>query len=308
MTHAGPQAITVCLPWSAASQDTSPLPEGVEIVSWTAGEPPQETLQAEFVVPPFSAAVAGRLDRFSRLRVLQSPTAGVDWIRDFVPRGVVLCSGREAMAPSTAEWVVTAILSSLREIPAFVRQQDSQRWRPRRTGQLVGSRILIVGQGAVGRTVERYLSGFDVRIARVATTARDGVSGVIDLPKLLADADIVVLCVPITDRTRALVDRTFLAAMPDGALLVNAARGPLVVADDLLAELSSGRLRAAVDVTIAEPLPPDDPLWRARGLLLTPHVAASTRDAAHRIRAVVRDQVDRYICRASLHDAISADY
>jgi phosphoglycerate dehydrogenase-like enzyme len=97
--------------------------------------------------------------------------------------------------------------------------------------------------------------------------------------------------VPLTDDTRGLIDAAFLAAMPDGAVLVNAARGPVADTDALTAELTSGRLRAAVDVTEPEPLPGDHPLWKAPGLLLTPHVGGSVPGAMGRAYGVAAEQI-----------------
>jgi phosphoglycerate dehydrogenase-like enzyme len=102
--------------------------------------------------------------------------------------------------------------------------------------------------------------------------------------------DACVLIVPLTDATRGLADARFLAAMPDGAVLVDAARGPVVDTGALTAELVAGRLRAALDVTDPEPLPAGHPLWDVPGLLLTPHVAASVPRSLKRAYRVVAEQ------------------
>ena len=115
-----------------------------------------------------------------------------------------------------------------------------------------------------------------------------------DLPTLLPEHDVVVLMVPLTSRTRGMVDAEFLAAMHDGAVLVNAARGQVADTDALTAELGSGRLRAALDVTDPEPLPPDHPLWTIPGVLLTPHVAGSARGSRRRSYAVAATEIGRY--------------
>ena len=103
----------------------------------------------------------------------------------------------------------------------------------------------------------------------------------------------MVLIIPITEQTRGLVDREFLAAMKDGALLVNVARGPIVVTDDLLTEVSSGRLRAALDVTDPEPLPPDHPLWEAPGVVITPHIGGASDAMWPRSYRLVAEQLRR---------------
>jgi phosphoglycerate dehydrogenase-like enzyme len=112
---------------------------------------------------------------------------------------------------------------------------------------------------------------------------------------LLPDHDATVVVVPLTEATRGLVDARFLAAMPDGAVLVNAARGPVVDTGALLRELRSGRLRAALDVTDPEPLPADHPLWSAPGLLLTPHVGGSVPSGTRRAFAVVAEQLAAFV-------------
>jgi phosphoglycerate dehydrogenase-like enzyme len=129
----------------------------------------------------------------------------------------------------------------------------------------------------------------------VARTARNGVRSTAELPELLPYADVVVVIVPVTPETTGMVDAGFLAAMRDGALLVNAARGVVVDTDALVAELLSGRLRAALDVTEPEPLPDGHPLWSAPGLLLTPHVGGAVPDTNDRAAAAVTDQVRRIL-------------
>jgi phosphoglycerate dehydrogenase-like enzyme len=119
------------------------------------------------------------------------------------------------------------------------------------------------------------------------------VHAITDLPALLPSADVVVLVLPLTDETRGLVDASFLASMKDGALLVNVARGAVVDTDALVKELTSGRLRAAVDVVDPEPLPADHPLWDCPGLLVSPHVGGSSSAMWPRAYRLVRDQLHR---------------
>jgi phosphoglycerate dehydrogenase-like enzyme len=168
--------------------------------------------------------------------------------------------------------------------------------------------VLIVGFGSVGAAVEARLAGFECTVLRVARRERDGVADMSALPDLLPRADVVVLTVPMTDETAGLVDKAFLASMPDGALLVNVARGPVVVTDALLAELETGRLLAALDVTDPEPLPPGHPLWSAPGLLLSPHVGGNTSAFLPRARRLVAEQVRRCSSGETLLNVISGDY
>jgi phosphoglycerate dehydrogenase-like enzyme len=168
--------------------------------------------------------------------------------------------------------------------------------------------VLIVGHGSVGAAVEARLAGFECDVRRVARRARDGVEPFEALPDLLPWAEVVVLTVPMTDETRGLVDAAFLARLPDGALVVNVARGPVVVTDDLLAELRTGRLLAALDVTDPEPLPPDHPPWSAPGVLVSPHVGGDTTAFLPRARRLVADQVRRHVAGEPLANVISSAY
>jgi phosphoglycerate dehydrogenase-like enzyme len=266
--------------------------------------------RVEFYVPSFfpSAAGVAVLGRMPRLKVVQTLTAGVDWLRPHLPPGVALCNARGAHDASTAEWVVAAMLGALRGFPAFTREQAAGRWAYQGTGQLAGKTVLIVGFGAIGAAVERRLAGFEVTVARVARRARPGVAPLSELPGLLPAADVVVLLVPATPETAGMADAGFLGRMKDGALLVNAARGTVVDTGALTAEVASGRLRAALDVTDPEPLPAGHPLWSLSGVFLTPHVAASTPVSRQRAALLVREQAEAYAVGGPLRNVISGAY
>jgi phosphoglycerate dehydrogenase-like enzyme len=200
--------------------------------------------------------------------------------------------------------VLTAILAAQRGIPFFVREQEAGRWTPATHRTVIGARVLMIGAGDIGRTVGAMLAGFDVELTYVARTARDGVHSVAELPDLLPSADVVVLLVPVTPETTGLVDAAFLAAMKDDALLVNAARGVVVDTDALLAELTSGRLRAVADVTDPEPLPAGHPLWSEPGFLLTPHVGGNVPQTEARATASVTAQLARVLAGEPLTDVV----
>jgi phosphoglycerate dehydrogenase-like enzyme len=287
------------------------VPAGVTIeVLAHPDRPPSDPGDVEFWVPPFEAKdrSARLATRMPRLKVVQVLSAGVEaWIGRFPPR-VTLCDGRGVHDSSTSEWAVTAILSYLRAFPYFAREQAARRWSFRVTGELAGKRVLIVGAGAIGEALAARLAPFEVAVTRVARTARDGVHGIGDLPTLLPDADIVVLAVPLTRATAGLVDAKFLAAMPDGALLVNLARGAIVDTAALTAEVESGRLGVATDVTDPEPLPAEHPLWTLPNALITPHVGGSVRGFTPRAYRLVGDQLRRFCSDVPLKNIVNEDY
>jgi len=282
----------------------------VDVLTPNLGSLPASAADVEFYVPPFFPVpdAAAAMARMPRLRVVQTLTAGFDWVRPHVPAGARLCNARGVHDASTAEWVLTAILASVRQFPYFAAEQAAGRWAYRFTDCLAGKTVLIVGYGSIGTAVEARLAGFDVQVRRVARSARAGVSAVAELPELLPDADVVVLLAPMTSETIGLAGAAFLARMKDGALLVNAARGPLVVTADLVAELTSGRICAALDVTDPEPLEPGHPLWALPNVLITPHVAASTPVSGLNAVGFVRAQVQRYLAGESLANVITGDY
>ncbi len=278
------------------------VPDGVAL--------PPSAADVEFYVPPFFPApeAVTAMAQMPRVKVVQTMTAGFDRVRPHVPAGAVLCNARGAHDASTAEWVVGVAIAALRQFPYFALEQAAGRWSYRFTDSLAGKTVLIVGYGSIGQAVEHRLTGFDVQVLRVARAARDGVSPVSDLPALLPAADVVILLAPVTAETVGMVDAAFLAAMKDGALLINAARGVLVVTDDLVAEVSSGRLAAAMDVTDPEPLPAGHPLWSSPNVLITPHVGASTPYSGMMAMRLVRAQAERYLAGQPLANVITGDY
>lgn len=282
----------------------------VDVVVPDGGELPPSAADVEFYVPPFfpAPAAVAALAHLPRLRVVQTLTAGVDKLLPHVPDGVLLCNARGAHDASTAEWVVAAILASVRRFPYFATEQQARRWSYQHTDCLAGQTVLIVGYGSIGAAVERRLAGFEVRVLRAARAARDGISPAQDIPALLPRADVVVLLVPVTPETIGMVNGAFLKRMKDGALLVNAARGSVVVTDDLCAELRSGRLRAAVDVTDPEPLGPGHPMWAMPNLFITPHVAASTPVSARASLDLVREQARRFLNDEPLANVVAGQY
>ncbi|MCF6743897.1 phosphoglycerate dehydrogenase [Blastococcus sp. KM273128] len=290
-----------------AVEELSPRVRAHRVVP-AEGPPRGEPAQAQVWVAGGGSAPPpeGFLDALPRLRLVQLTSAGAEGFAGRMPEGVVLCNARGAHTPATAEWVVAATLAAQRGLPSFVREHDAGRWSFATQRSLVGARVLVVGAGDIAATVGRMLAGFDVRLTYVARRPREGVRTVAELPELLPEADVVVLLVPLTPETTGMVDARFLAAMPDGALLVNAARGPVVDTGALLAELTSGRLRAAVDVTDPEPLPEGHPLWHAPGLLLTPHIGGEVPATRERATAAVTEQIGRILAGQPLANVVDA--
>ena len=292
----------VTMPDASWVADTGEIP-GLEMVTWDIHEPHPRAEEVAIVVPPYLDPHQ-RLDLIGtlpKLELVQLLTAGYDNVTPHLPRGVTLCSGGGIHDASTAELALTLILASIRGIPDFVRAQDRQHWIPTRIWPaLADRRVLVVGYGKVGRAIAARLLSFETTVTAVASRARGGdelvetVHGIDELPALLPEQDVVVVITPLTDATAGLVDAGFLAAMKDGALVVNVARGKVADTDALLAEAASGRLRVAVDVTDPEPLPADHPLWSTPNVLVSPHVGGASTAFRPRALALVRRQLAAY--------------
>jgi phosphoglycerate dehydrogenase-like enzyme len=294
--------------WLPDSLDKfSPLPPGIEADAWAGGEDlPDSADQVEYVVLPSGTKpeTIRKIATLPSLKTVQVLSAGVDHILPRIPAHITLCNARGAHTAATAEWTAGVIIASVRSFPRFAVAQHDGRWDYALSESVGGKHVLIVGYGDIGAAVERRLAGWDVTVERVARHARDGVHAIGELPGLLPRADVVVILIPVTDETRQLVNKDFLRAMKDGALLVNAARGVIVDTDALLAELTAGRLKAALDVTDPEPLPEGHPLWSAPGLILTPHVGGGGGKPMARSLAIAKAQLARYVAGEPLQNVV----
>jgi phosphoglycerate dehydrogenase-like enzyme len=275
------------------------LPGDVELLGWDA---PGEGV--EFVVPEGGVGT-DRLADLPDLKVVQVLSAGVDWVSEHVPEGVTLCNAGDARSPAVAQWVVAAILADLIGFQRAERARPARSWEHWQPRELAGKRVVIVGYGSIGRAVERRLVPFGVRVGRVARSARHGVEPVERLAQAVEGADAVVVLAPLSDSTRGLVDAEVIAHMKEGALLLNAGRGPVVDTNALVAAVRAGHIRAALDVTDPEPLPADHVLWTLDGVFITPHNAGDTPEAELAAHALARAQMLRYRAGMPLHHVVS---
>jgi phosphoglycerate dehydrogenase-like enzyme len=274
-----------------------------DLVVWD-GEPAAPPEGTRFYVPSYMAGEwafeAMRL--MPDLEVCQLPTAGFEHVLAHLPDGVTLCNAAGVHDASTAELAVGLILARLRRIDDMARAMPAGDFIHDRYDALADKRVVIVGAGGIGQALARRLEGFECEVILVGRTAREGVRARADLDDLVRQADIVVIAVPLEDSTRGMVDAGFLARMRDGALLVNVARGAIADTDAILAE--AGRLSFALDVTDPEPLPVEHPLWRAPGVLISPHVGGNTTAFLPRIGRLVREQLDRWESGSGLGNVV----
>ncbi|HEX4305108.1 MAG TPA: NAD(P)-dependent oxidoreductase [Solirubrobacterales bacterium] len=259
----------------------------------------------DFLVPASSDGWAFEaLPGLTRVEVVQVLSAGTDRVAGRMPSQATLCSARGARDGPVAEWVVATLLGATSRTLECARLDT---WSDRDVVDLESWTVLVVGMGSIGRHVARLLEPFGTRVVGVASRARDDLHGVEELPALLPDADAVVILTPLSDSTRGLFGAGELAAMRDGALLVNAGRGPVLDTDALVAEVGTGRLRAALDVTDPEPLPDGHPLWSAPGVLsITPHIAGDSKFGHRRAVDLAARQLARWAAGEELENVVRA--
>ncbi len=304
----------------------SVMPPGVELIPLHDGL--EQITDIDVWIPDPFPTRAMRIWPYLRgVRLVLALLAGTEWIPEVVGPQVTICNAHGAHNISTAEWTVAAILTALKYFPYYLELQRSADWRGRKGAselyervngdgrpfyppvlqeELTGKTVLMVGYGEIGKEIERMLEPFRVEMLRVARSARTEpvVHAVSELEALLPTAEVVILILPLTAESQGLMGAEQFGRMRQGALLVNAARGPIVQTDALVEALNAGRIRAVLDVTDPEPLPAEHPLWRCPNLLITPHVAASTPQFARRAVQVAADELRRFMRGERLRNAV----
>ena len=257
-----------------------------------------------------------RLDEVPGLRAVVLSSAGYEHAVPHVPPGVVLANAVGVHDTATAELALALMLAAQRHLPAHVLSQARGTWgRPAPEGQptrsLADSTVLVLGYGGIGRALARRLLASECSVLAVASRDRPGddlvdqVHGIDRLPELLPRADVLAIGVPLTDATEGLIDAQALTLLPGDALVVNVSRGPVVDTQALIAECSTGRLRAALDVTDPEPLPDGHPLWSTPGVLVVPHVGGASPAAYPRMGRYLHRQLTAYRDHGTLDHVVA---
>lgn len=287
--------LIVSVPRSELARDLAPLPDGVEVIVWPMdAAAPRDRI--DLVVPPYMA-----LERALPLladvetRLVQGQSIGYEGIAEKLPAGVTFANAATVHETSTAELAVALTLAVQRHLDQFAVAGRTGTWGPVFAQSLADRRVLLLGYGGVGKAVAARLAPFEVEIVPVASRAREEggirVHGIDELADLLPTVDIVIVSLPGGDATRHIIGDAELQALPDGALVVNVGRGPLIDTDALVRHAQAGRIRAGLDVTDPEPLPQDHPLWNTPGVLISPHVGGASSAMHPRMAALVRRQI-----------------
>ena len=302
------------------------FPAGIELVPLPDSLDHEVEIDA-WIADPYANRAIKIYPHLRGVRLALSLMAGWEWMPEAVGPHVTICNARGAHNIATAEWTLSAILAMLKHFPFYLEAQAQGDWKRRFESparyaringdsrqhyppvlleELTGKTVLMVGHGAIGQEIERMLEPFHVKMLRVARSPRvePKVYPVGELDALLPQAEIVILILPLNPESHRLIAAPQLALLRQGALLVNAARGPIVDTDALVEALQAGRIRAALDVTDPEPLPAGHPLWSCPNLLLTPHVAGSSPQFAPRSLATAAAELRRYLAGEPLQNMV----
>jgi phosphoglycerate dehydrogenase-like enzyme len=253
---------------------------------------------------------AGLYPRAARLRWLQAMGAGVDWVLvPGLPAGVTVTRAPGVFGPWMREYVLGWCLSITQRMQTYREAQRQRRWREETIPErLAGKTMAVVGLGDIGRAVAAAARGLGMRVVGVSRSGRavreaHRVHRLSGLARALAEADFVVLVLPLTPETRGLIDAAALAAMRPTAWLLNLARGAVVDEPALLTALRERRIAGAVlDVFEREPLPADHPLWSLDNVVVTPHIAGPSTPA--QIAPVFNDNLARWLAGRRLRHVV----
>jgi D-3-phosphoglycerate dehydrogenase len=248
-----------------------------------------------------------------RLRWIQSSAAGLDHclVPSVVESDIIVTSASSVLANQVADHTIALLTGLLRSLPTFFRAQQKREFTRRPTRDLHGARIGIIGLGGNGRRLAEVLSAFRTTILATDWFPVNKPPHVAELlsadavDEMLPRVDILILAAPLTEHTRHMINARRLALLPSGAILINVARGAMVVERDLVAALESGHLAGAgLDVTDPEPLPPDSRLWDLPNVIITPHVGGQSATRIDDMTNFFCDNLSRYLAGRPLRNLV----
>ncbi|MGP9031730.1 2-hydroxyacid dehydrogenase [Glutamicibacter mysorens] len=292
---------TISFPSQELIDAVGPIPENLKAVLWDLENDPETPLEdIDIAVLPYMAnpQTLKNVRKAPNVKVVQTQTTGFDGMIDLIGDRADINTAAGVHAAATAEMALGLAIASLRGFPQSVRDQQQGRWNPQQWPGLADRTVGLVGVGGIGEEIRKRLEPFEVNLLRFGSTARTDEHGEVFATSELAarapEIEVLILIVPLNDSTRHLVDAQLLAKLPDGATVVNVARGPVVDTDAIVAEVASGRLNMASDVFDPEPLPAGHPLWQHPNALVIPHNGGNTKAFFPRMVKLLKKQVQAW--------------
>lgn len=258
--------------------------------------------KAEVIITIFRIA-DDLLRRAAHLQWVQVTTSGVNYLlsRPSLRKDVIITTCRGIHGPQVSEMALLLMLALNRNFPEVVRNQDRRVWERWPGILLHQKKVGIVGLGVIGEEIARKCKAFGMTVFGVDAVHReldavDFFSGPETLPDVAGKVDYLILVVPSTPQTVKMVGPRVLERMKPTSFLINLARGEVVDEEALMEALENGRIAgAALDALTTEPLPPDHPLWRAKNVIITPHVAGESNTYREQVMPIVEDNLRRFL-------------
>ncbi|MGW0422048.1 D-2-hydroxyacid dehydrogenase [Streptomyces sp. NPDC003015] len=242
-----------------------------------------------------------------RPRWVHTASAGVDHLMcpELVASDTRVTNARGVFDRPIAEYVAALVLTMAKDLPRTLELQRERVWRHRESQRVAGTRACVVGSGPIGRAIVATLKALGVTTALVGRRSRTGIHGPDDLDRLMARADWVIAAAPLTAETHGMFDARRFGMMQPSARFINIGRGQLVVEDALVEALTKRWIAgAALDVFATEPLPPESPLWRVPGLIVSPHMSGDTVGWRDELGAQFVEMYDRWEAGRSLTNVV----
>lgn len=240
------------------------------------------------------------------LEWIQSISVGVDnWVYDSsIPSSVVITNTKGLYSLEVAEYVTWAMITLFRRYHLAMRNQQKRRWSQLAGYSLKGKTVGIAGMGHLGRATARNASALGMRVIGLCRTRDDAAAREIadevvsssEMSGALAELDALVICLPQTSETRGMFGRDEIAALKRGSIIINVARDSILDYDGLRQALRSGHIAgAALDVFAKEPLPRRSRFWKEENVIVTPHVAAFTKEYKHKVSDLICTNLERFL-------------
>lgn len=257
-----------------------------------------------------------KLEKMDSLRFIQLISMGVERapLGKIDDLNITLANARGGFSPAIAEWIIAKVLEIYKKSRFYYRNQLKKEWeKDREIYELYDKTVLFLGTGSIAKEAARRVQAFEAGVFGVNTDGRaveffDDCYSNDELEEVLPVSDIVVVSLPLTDKTRGLLDHELMKKMNDQSVLVNIARGEIIVEEDLIYLLKQDKfMGVALDVFAEEPLPAESPLWEMEDVIISPHVSYASEYRFERVFKIVYENLRRYIKNEPLENVVDLE-